>query len=418
MKKVTFAILGMGNRGTAYARNILKYPEQSEIVAMADNRRVRLDAANKYLNLPEERLFADAESILAQPKMADIMIIATQDSQHRDHAIRAMELGYDLLLEKPISNKLEDIRVIAEVAKNLGRTVFVCHVLRYTPFYTQIKKLLQDGTIGRIESVEASEHVGYYHYAHSYVRGNWHKESDSSPMILAKCCHDMDILLWLIDKDCKKITSFGSLDYFTSENEPEGATERCKECQLDCPFHAQRFYLSRIPGWPSNILNPEPTEENILETLDQTDYGKCVYKMNNDVVDHQVCTMLFEDGVTASFQMVGFTNKQDRHIRIHGTEGEIWGTMGQKKIYWQRYNKELHEIDLNTMGFDFTGHGGGDQGIIYDVIRYMRGENFDTTSVTLIERSVESHYMAFAAEKSRVEGGQVVSMEQFKKELG
>ncbi len=287
MNKVTFAILGMGNRGTAYAANILKYPEQAQIVAMADNRRIRLDAANKYVHLTEEYLFDGADSILSRPKLADIMVIATQDSQHKDHAIRAMELGYDLLLEKPISNQLEEIVRIADVAKKLGRTVFVCHVLRYTPFYKQIKKLLDDGVVGRIQTVEAAEHVGYYHYAHSYVRGNWHKQADSSPMILAKCSHDMDILLWLIGKDCKKVNSFGSLDYFTRENAPEGSAERCKDCQLDCPFHAQRFYLSRIPGWPANILNPEPTEENILQALDQTDYGKCVFRMDNDVVDHQ-----------------------------------------------------------------------------------------------------------------------------------
>lgn len=417
MNKVTFAILGMGNRGTAYAANILKYPEQAQIVAMADNRRIRLDAANKYVHLTEEFLFDGADSILSRPKLADIMVIATQDSQHKDHAIRAMELGYDLLLEKPISNQLEEIVRIADVAKKLGRTVFVCHVLRYTPFYKQIKKLLDDGVVGRIQTVEAAEHVGYYHYAHSYVRGNWHKQADSSPMILAKCSHDMDILLWLIGKDCKKVNSFGSLDYFTRENAPEGSAERCKDCQLDCPFHAQRFYLSRIPGWPANILNPEPTEENILQALDQTDYGKCVFRMDNDVVDHQTCNMLFGDGVTATFQMTGFNNKQTRHIRIMGTEGEIWGCMADKKVYYQRYGKAVNEIDLTTLATNFSGHGGGDQGLVHDVIRYMRGEEFDTSSITFIDRSVESHYLAFAAEDSRVRDGHPVDVEAFKKNI-
>lgn len=417
MKKITFAMLGMGNRGTQYAANIMKYPDDAEVVAMADTRRIRLDAANKYLNLPEEMLFDGADAIFAQPKLADIMVIATQDAQHREHALKAMELGYDLLLEKPISNKLEDIVVIAQAAKRLGRTVFVCHVLRYTVFYKQIKKLLDEGVVGKIETIEAAEHVGYYHIAHSYVRGNWHKEADSSPMILAKCSHDMDILLWLTGRSCKKVNSFGSLDYFTAANAPEGAAERCEDCQIDCPFHAQRFYLSRIPGWPANVLNPEPTEENILETLRNTNYGKCVFKMDNDVVDHQTCNLLFEDGVTATFQMTGFNNKQTRKIRIMGTEGEIWGDFHEKKLYWQRYNKELHEIDLTTLTANFSGHGGGDQGLVHDVIRYMHGEDFDTSSVTLIDRSVESHYLAFAAEASRVRGGQLVDVEQFKKDL-
>ena len=417
MQKVTFAILGMGNRGTAYASKQLKFPEEMEVVAMADNRRERLDSANKFLHLPEERIFHSAEEILSVPKMADIMVIATQDAQHRDHSIRAMELGYDLLLEKPISNKLEDIVVIAEKARELQRRVIVCHVLRYTPFYCQVKELLKEKAIGDICSIEAAEHVGYYHYAHSFVRGNWHNAAMSSPMILAKCCHDMDILTWLAGKNCKTISSFGSLRYFKAENCPEGAADRCADCALDCPYHAQRFYLSRIPGWPSNVLQPEPTEENILKTLDETDYGKCVFKMDNDVVDHQTVSMLLEDEITVSFQMVGFTNRQTRTLRIFGTEGEIWGDFHDNKIFVQRFNKELRVIDLNAAGADFSGHGGGDAGMVYDLIRLYRGDDFDTTSVTFLENSVQSHYMAFAAEESRLLDGEPKNMEEFIAEL-
>ena len=413
MKKVTFAILGMGNRGTAYAAKQLKFPEEMEVVAMADNRRCRLDSANKYLHLPEDRLFDSAEAILNAPKMADIMVIATQDAQHKDHAIRAMELGYDLLLEKPISNKLEDVVAIADAAQRLGRRVIVCHVLRYTPFYRKAKELLTAGSVGKICSIEAAEHVGYYHYAHSFVRGNWHNAEASSPMILAKCCHDMDILGWLADKKCLKLSSFGSLKYFKEENCPAGAAERCKDCTLDCPFHAQRFYLSRIPGWPANVLQPEPTEENILKTLDETDYGKCVFKMDNDVVDHQSVNMLLEDEVTVTFQMLGFTNHQTRYLRIFGTEGELWGNFEERKLYVQRFNEPLQEFDLNTAEGDFSGHGGGDAGMIYDMIRLYRGDDFDTTSVTFLQNSVESHYMAFAAEKSRLEEGKVIELEDF-----
>ena len=414
MKKLTFAVLGMGNRGTAYAGKQLKFPEEMEVVAMADNRRVRLDAANKYLHLPEDRLFDGADSILAQPKLADIMVIATQDAQHREHAVRAMELGYDLLLEKPISNKLEDVVYITEVAKRLGRTVIVCHVLRYTAFYREVKRLVEAGVVGKVQSVEAMEQVGYYHYAHSFVRGNWHKQSDSSPMILAKCSHDMDIIPWLVNKNCLKLNSFGSLDYFKAENCPEGATERCFDCKVEnCPFHAPNFYLSRMPGWPTHILHPEPNEENILEALRTTDYGKCVFKMDNDVVDHQTVQMLLEDGVTCTFQMMGFTNKQTRTLRIMGTAGEIWGDFHTRKVYWQRFNEEVHEVDLEKLCTDFSGHGGGDSGLIYDVIRLYRGDDFDTSAITFLNRSAESHYMAFAAEASRVAGGQLMDMAAF-----
>ena len=416
MEKVTFAILGVGNRGTAYASKLIKHPEEMEITALADNRRVRLDAINKYLNLPDDRLFNGADEILSQPKLADVMIISTQDAQHKEHALRAMEIGYDLLLEKPISNKLEDCIAIEKRARELGRRVLVCHVLRYTVFYKEIKRLLKEGVIGKIESVAAAEQVGYYHYAHSFVRGNWHNEAASSPMILAKCSHDMDLMLWLTGKECKKVTSFGSLDYFKAENAPAGAAERCKDCELDCPFHAQRFYLSRIPGWPANVLNPEPTEENILQTLDETNYGKCVFRMDNDVVDHQTLNMLMEDGITVTFQMTGFTNVQTRTIRIMGTEGEIWGDFHAKRLFWQRYNEPKHTVDLEALTTDFTGHGGGDGGLIYDAIRYFRGDDFDQTSVTTLDRSIESHYLAFAAEESRVRGGELVDIAQFKDE--
>ena len=419
MQAVTFAILGMGNRGTAYAAKLLKYPEEARITAMADNRRVRLDAANKYVGLPEDRLFDGAQSLLSQPKLADYMIIATQDSQHKEHALKAMELGYDLLLEKPISNKLDDCVQITRAAEKMGRRVFICHVLRYTVFYQQVKRLIDEGLVGKVQTIEANEQVGYYHYAHSYVRGNWHNEAASSPMILAKCSHDMDILLWLTGKKCLKVNSFGSLSYFNAQNCPEGAAERCADCTLECPFHANKFYLSRIPGWPSNILHPEPTPENITEILKTANYGRCVYKMDNDVVDHQTVNLLFEDGVTASFQMTGFTNRQTRSIRVMGTEGEIWGDFHSRQLFYRRFGEsQEQQVDLNALCTDFTGHGGGDERLVYDVVRFTRGDDFDDSSMTTIDRSAESHYLAFAAERSRVLGGELVHLDDFKKEIG
>ena len=419
MQAVTFAILGMGNRGTAYASKLLKYPEEARITAMADNRRVRLEAANKYVGLPEDRLFNGAEALLSQPKLADYMIIATQDSQHKEHALKAMELGYDLLLEKPISNKLDDCVRITNAAEKMGRRVFICHVLRYTVFYQQVKRLIDEGVVGKLQSIEANEQVGYYHYAHSFVRGNWHNQAASSPMILAKCSHDMDILLWLTGKKCLKVNSFGSLDHFKAENCPEGAAERCADCALECPFHANRFYLSRIPGWPSNILHPEPTPENITEILKTSNYGRCVYQMDNDVVDHQTVNMLFEDGITASFQMIGFTNRQTRGIRVMGTEGEIWGDFHSRQLFFRRFGEtQDQQVDLNALCTDFTGHGGGDERLVYDVVRFTRGDDFDTSSMTTISGSAESHYLAFAAEHSRVLGGQLVEIDDFKKQIG
>ena len=197
MKKITFAVMGMGNRGMAYANKQLKYPEEMQVTAICDPRTIRLEAANKFLNLPEDRIFTDVQDLLAQPKLADIMVVATPDKCHREHAIAAMEKGYDLLLEKPIANHPEEVAEIAATAKRLGRTVIVCHVLRYTVFYQEVKRIIDSGILGKVENIIASEQVGYYHFAHSFVRGNWHKMSTSSPSILAKCSHDMDLMLWL-----------------------------------------------------------------------------------------------------------------------------------------------------------------------------------------------------------------------------
>ena len=216
MKKVTFAILGAGNRGTRYSAVQLKFPDEMQVVAVADPKKDRLASIQKMLDLPDEALFDGADSLLAAEKCADIMVIATQDAQHRDHAIRAMEKGYDLLLEKPIAATPEDCRAIAAAAKKYGRRVIICHVLRYTVFYQTVKDLIAKGKIGRVESIQANEQVGYYHYAHSYVRGNWHKEADSSPMILAKCCHDMDLFLWLTGKKCKSVIVMDSDHVITS----------------------------------------------------------------------------------------------------------------------------------------------------------------------------------------------------------
>jgi len=418
MKKVTFAVLGMGNRGTVYAGMQLRFPDMMEVTAMADPRPIRLESANKYLHLPEERIFDGAEAMLSQPRMADVMVIATQDAQHKEHALKAMELGYDLLLEKPISNRPEEVAEIAETARKLGRTVIICHVLRYTVFYRQIKKLLDEGRIGKIQSIEAAERVSYYHYAHSYVRGNWHKEADSSPMILAKCSHDMDILIWLAGADCTKLTSFGCLQHYRRENMPEGAAERCEQCTLNCPFHAQRFYLSRIPQWPTTILHPEPTKENIIQILKNTNYGRCVYQMDNDVVDHQTVNMLLGENITASFQMTGFSNVDSRTIRIVGSEGELMGDFRSRMLRWQRFGEKMRTVDLNALTDNFTGHGGGDAGLMLDVIRYFRGDSFDSSAITLIDRSAESHYMAFAAEQSRKNGGELIDMAQYKRKLG
>ncbi|MBO4411599.1 MAG: Gfo/Idh/MocA family oxidoreductase [Lachnospiraceae bacterium] len=417
MKKITFAILGMGNRGTNYGSRLAAM-EDAEITAIADVRPIRRDSALRLFlkDLPPERVFSSGEEMLKQPKLADIMIICSQDQQHRAHAVAAMEKGYDLILEKPIAANLEDCKAVLEAAHKYGRRIIVCHVLRYTVFYQYLKKLIADGTLGKVESIEATEMVGYHHFCHSFVRGNWHNSETSSPMILAKSCHDLDLFLWLTGQSCKKVSSFGSLDYFKAENCPPGAAERCIDCTLeDCPANALNYYYSRLPGWPANVLHPEPTKEIVYEILKTSDYGRCVFKMDNNVVDHEVTNLLLEDGCTVNFTMTAFTGLTDRRIHVFGTKGDISGEMHDNKFRLRIYGKPDEEIDLSPLATDKSGHGGGDGRMLEDVIRLYRGDDFDSSSITVIDRSTESHFVAFAAEQSRLHDGETVDMKEFLK---
>lgn len=303
MKQITVAIAGLGSRGLdAYARYADEAPDEMKIVAVADILPDRVERAAKKYSVPADRCFASAEEMFEQEKLADAAFICTMDQDHYREAKAALLKGYDLLLEKPVSPSMDECRELAALAEKLGRKVIVGHVLRYTPFYRRLKAVLDEGTIGEVVSVQAIEKVCYWHQAHSFVRGNWRNSGTSSAMILQKCCHDMDILLWLTGKRCKTVSSFGSLTWFKPENAPEGATERCLDCphKDDCLYSAPKFYLGRYDtgerDWPLSVLCQEPTREGLEEALRVGPYGRCVYHCDNNVVDHQVVNLLLEGG--------------------------------------------------------------------------------------------------------------------------
>lgn len=422
MKKITVAIAGLGSRGLeTYARCLEKYPERVELVAVADIRPDRVSAAAERYHIAPDMCYDSVESMLQAERLADVLFICTPDDLHYAPAIAALEKGYHLLLEKPAARSVEECRHIAELAEKKQRHVIVCHVLRYTVFFQTLKKLIDEGKVGQVMNVEGIERVAHWHQAHSFVRGNWHVAADTTPMILAKCCHDMDMILWLTGKKCERVTSFGHLSHFTAENMPQGAPERCSE---DCPvadtcvYNAQRYYLNmfRKHGdcWPVNVVAPEPTEEKIRAALKSGDYGRCVYRMNNDVVDHQVLNLQLEDDVTVAFTMTAFTATGGRVMRICGTAGEIFADMERNIIRVMEFGKEPVEIDVRTLTDDFSGHGGGDVRMIADYLDLLEGWGMNP-SLTTISRSVESHYVALAAEESRTHGGQVVVIDEFAK---
>lgn len=419
-KPVTFAICGCGDRGLdSYAPYQELRPQEMKITAGADIRPERLALLQKRYGVPPEMCFPSDEELLAQPRLADAMIIATQDRQHVSAALAALDKGYHLLVEKPISPDLDQCLRLLEKAKETGRAVVVCHVLRYTKFYGALEALLRRGEIGKIETIDAVENVAYWHQAHSFVRGNWRRSDETSPMILAKSCHDMDILRWLAGEKCLKVQSFGSLDYFRPERAPAGAARRCLDgcaCKAACPYDAEKIYLTapnsglrtKGPGWPCNVLCDSPTEERIYEALRTGPYGRCVFHCDNDVVDHQTVNLEFANNIHATFTMTAFTETCHRTIHVTGTLGEITGDMEEQTLHLRRFGGKEEVIDLRSEANEFAGHGGGDMGLIADFCELAAGGG--TESRTGIEASVESHVMALAAEQSRVEGGRTITL--------
>ncbi|MBE6537082.1 MAG: Gfo/Idh/MocA family oxidoreductase [Ruminococcaceae bacterium] len=423
MDKIKYVVIGAGSRGAMYANQAKKYCPELELVAVADQNPVRRNYIKENFGLSDECCYKCGEDLLALPKIADAAIIATQDKDHYSLAMKAIEKGYHLLLEKPIAPTPEECVAIEKAANDKGVMILVCHVLRYTPFFTLIKKIIDDGKIGKPKNVIHVEAVQDLHYSHSYVRGDWHKTSQSAPMILAKSCHDIDIIQWLLNERCTKVQSFGSLTYFCNDNKPEGAPEFCYQgCphEEECPYSAVKLYRNRQVAWfaPQATKIPSPTAEDIEKLITETNYGRCVFQCDNDVVDQQVVNMEFESGATASFVMSAF-NQGGRRIRIMGTKGELEGAMGQDHITVYDFStRKSEQISIRDFVSDESivgGHGGGDAGIVRAFGKLMTG-TYTGSSFANITTSVDNHLTTFAAEKSRLTD-KVVFMNEYRNEL-
>ena len=403
-KPVTVMVIGAGSRGRTYARYAEKFPQSMKVVGVADlNPHRRKEMAKKH-NIPAENQFAHFNEALSKPKLADAVVIATPDNLHYEPCMKALALGYDVLLEKPVAPTEKECRAILKQAHKYNRIVAVCHVLRYAPYFVALKEVLASGAIGDIVSVQHMEPIQYAHMAHSYVRGNWPLADKTTPIILAKSCHDLDIMRWLIDKPCESIAAEGSLYLFRPENAPKGATERCTDgCphEAECPYSAIDIYERRKRHLGVfDLQRKDPAL--IREKLKTTNYGRCVFRCNNDQCDHYVAILKFKDGVTASFTMDAFTPWGGRRTRIMGTKGFIEGDMttftfhdfrtGHKSV-WDQKVSEVAE-------YKGSGHGGGDHLLVRDFLRAVSAQDEKLLSST-IDVSIESHVMGFMAEKSR-----------------
>ena len=415
MKKndiIKLAVIGCGFRGSAYSDYTLSHPDEAEVVCACDINPKRVEQFGDKYHVPSERRFLNAKAMLENVSDIDLVIVANLDAGHFEVAKMVLEIGYNCLLEKPMSPDPWESLELVRLAKENNCQLLVCHVLRYTPLFSTIKQLLEKDEIGRIISVHHAENVSYTHIAHSYVRGNFR---NLSPIILAKSCHDLDILNWLIGKKCKKISSFGSLTYFKEENAPEGSAKRCMDCSIekDCPFSACKQYLTDDTSWPTSMISVDTSLEARIKAVRETDYGRCVYHCDNTVCDHQVVNMLYEDDITASFNLNGFNTTETREIRILGTKGDLRANLEKNYITVRRFG-ETSETTIRPKVYA-GAHSGGDAMLMKDIVDILKKGNWKSARTSAV-LSVESHIMAFAAEVSRKEGT-IVDIDSFKEKI-
>lgn len=419
-KPITAIVLGAGHRAMVYADYSLKHPDELKIVGVADPDEYRRKMVMEKFGFPEENCFVDAEALSKVPKFADAVINGTMDEQHVETSIPLLKMGYDMLLEKPFCVNKAEMKELLDVVNEHKNKVMICHVLRYSPFYLKFKEKIQSGELGDIINIQTIENVSYHHIATSFVRGKWgNSEKCHTSMLLAKCCHDMDIMMWLMSP-LKPITvsSVGARMQYRSENAPKNSGTYClDDCPLvdTCQYSAKKLYLEHLGSWEFYVWKDlesveNPTIEQRIEVLRRSDYGRCVYKCDNDVVDHQSVLINFSNGATGTHNMIGGAAAPLRVLKVTGTKGEIYGEFESNVIKFTRIdpdNENMYiEERLDIKDFDLDGHGGGDDNLTADFIKFVAGEKV-SVSCTSIYDSVDGHNIIFLADESREANGEL-----------
>ncbi|KAK6176930.1 hypothetical protein SNE40_015134 [Patella caerulea] len=421
-KKIVTAIsVGAGSRGQTYSSYAIHFPQELQIVGVACPNEFKRRKLQKQHKIPDEHTFNDWSDVLKRDKFADCVIIATPDDLHKEPAVAFAKMGYNILLEKPMAITAEDCKEIVKAVKDNDVILVVCHVLRYIHWAKKIKEIIDSGAIGDVVNIQHTEPVGYWHFAHSFVRGNWHNEAQSSNSLLAKCCHDVDLInYWMGGRKCEKISSFGHLSHFNSKDKPPGAAKRCVDCpgaiESNCPYSAKRFYLDHVKmgntGWPVNVVADVPDIESVTEALRTGPYGICVYQNDNDVMSNQIVNFQYEGGATASLTMMAFTKRVcDRKTTIYGTRGELNFDDGKSDVIevcdfvTEQTSQHRPQIVATVM----KGHGGADFFLMQYFVNAVR-ENKKEDLVTGPDETLASHLLVFAAETARKEN-RVVSIE-------
>jgi predicted dehydrogenase len=445
---VRLLIVGAGSRGgDAYGGWCARHPDRASVIGVVEPHPLRRDTFADEHGIPHRDRYARWELATGLLDKVEAVVIATPDRLHVEPTVAALAAGRHVLLEKPMGATAGQIARIAAAEAASPAVVTVCHVLRYTPFFARLREILDEQRIGEVLAIQHTENIGFWHFAHSYVRGNWHREATSSPMLLAKACHDLDILRWLVGRPALRVSSFGSLTHFRPDNSPEGAPDRCIDgCPAApaCPYDAVRIYVDQFAGWdgwPISAVTRDPSVQGRRHALRTTDYGRCVYKMDNDVVDHQVVNVEFEGGATASLTVTGFTRDNTRTLKVMGTHGEIRGHLDRGELEIRRFVPAAGEtalpVEVERVGTEprpgwaddrdgrraphvggagladagagnpGAGHAGGDDRLMDAFVSWLAAtlHGGDAPSpVSSMSESLESHVMALAAERSRRDG--------------
>lgn len=413
------AILGYGGRGKNYS-NIIRHSlsNKAKVEYVIDSNEDKLNVAKKLEKLDDNNVYSDYDKFLSDKVEIDWLFICTQDKDHFVHTIKGIEQGYNILLEKPISGDIKECLELARFAKEKNVKVAVCHVLRYTYFYGKVKEIIDSGVLGRIVSIEMQENVGYWHQAHSYVRGDWRRSESSTPMIFSKCCHDLDIAVFLANSMCKQVSSVGKLNHFRPDDAPEITADKCVNCKNnDCPYDARKLYIDKFKklpkiaqknAWPMSRLVSDacPTLDKLQTAIRNGQFGNCVYRNDNNVVDYQVSQILFDNEINCTLTMTAFSYDPYRTIMVRGTRGQLEGKFEDRKLIVHIFGKGKKVIKTRLI---IGGHGGGDLGLISSII------NGDYK--TDIDKSIESHVMAYAIEESRLQNGKMINIAEYKKKI-
>lgn len=434
---VRIAILGTGGRGAeAYGRWIVEHPDRARVVAVAETLDHRRHHFADRAGVPTENRFAHWRELMEQAdRLAlDALVMALPDDDHLEPTVAAAENGLAILMEKPMAPDADTLRELEDRLAGLAPRIAVAHVLRETPFWRSVQRVVTSGLLGELATIRVDENIGFWHFAHSYVRGNWRRSDTSSPMVLAKTSHDLDLIRWLADQTPTHVSSMGGLLHFHEENAPEGAPSHCvKGCPVadSCPFYAPRYYvdaLADVHGWPVALLGPDTSREGRLDSLAHGPYGRCVYRSDNDVADHQQSVFSFPSGLTATLTASAFTGENTRTMQLTGTRGELSGRMDTGELRLQLFSPEPGELPYldedvresrngplghrvlewrsvppRTDDGDHRGHAGGDDRLTERFVDAVASGDFEAHVTTTLGASLDSHWMAFAAERSRVE---------------